>query len=381
MATVSSFQIAIGKKPDNELTKAVSEVEVRQTIEGPYQFRIRFPIDISDGDLSLVDDRRLKPRKPDTEVAVIAFANDKATCLINGVITKRRFTLMDGGAGSFLEIMGEDRRVQMTREQKFKAWEGTPAEIAEKILKEYEFETDVKAPEIEFTEDGHTLNQRDDDLNFIQQLAGRHDVQFWVDCKADTNFLGELEIEETAHFKPSPDRPVASGGFGLPVPLPPLLGGGDDCKELKLNAGNKSNFSKWELEASTEAPTRSGSIIRVNIDDAALDDDEAEPTIEALGEIEPPKLKRTKQIVTAGSVEEAQVANQAALNDASWTVSAQAETTVHDLGTVVRPHEILPVSGGGKLNDGDYFIKAVTHVIDPVKHTMTIELLRNALGD
>ena len=71
---------------------------------------------------------------------------------------------------------------------------------------------------------------------------------------------------------------------------------------------------------------------------------------------------------------------QAALNDASWSVQAVAETSVQALNAFVAPHQIVRVSGAGTLNSGDYFVKAVAHNVDASNHKMRIELLRNALG-
>ena len=89
---------------------------------------------------------------------------------------------------------------------------------------------------------------------------------------------------------------------------------------------------------------------------------------------------RTRRLVTAGNAEEARARTQAALNDASWSVQATAETSVQALNAFVSPHQVVRVTGAGQLNSGDYFVKAVTHTVDSSAHKMRIELLRNALG-
>ena len=89
---------------------------------------------------------------------------------------------------------------------------------------------------------------------------------------------------------------------------------------------------------------------------------------------------RTRQLVTAGSAQEARIRTQAAINDASWAVQATAQTSVHALLGIPAPHDVIRVTGGGRLNSGNYFIKSVSHSIDHSNHKLRIELLRNALG-
>jgi hypothetical protein len=377
--SLDSFQIAIDKEPDLDLTAEIAEIEVQQSIDAPTRFRIRFPIDIADGEVTLVDDDRLKPNDPDTEITVISVVNGESICLVHGVITDRQISLSEGGPGSFLDVIGQDRRVVMDREHRFKAHEGSTSEIVEEILEEYNFETDVDGPELEFEEDTHTLNQTSSDLRFITELAGAHGARFWVDSEVSTSLFGGFEVTETAHFKPSPPIPSDSG-LGFSIPLPPLLSSSDTL-ELKLNQGGEtSNILRFELMENSEAPTGSGEIQRISADDARANDSEVESTAEKLGEVEQPGQTRTRQVVSAGSIEEAELRNEAALNDASWRIQARARTTTHAIGGVVQVHDKVKVSGAGKLTDGEYFVRAVTHMIDPAQHRLDIDLVRNALG-
>ena len=72
--------------------------------------------------------------------------------------------------------------------------------------------------------------------------------------------------------------------------------------------------------------------------------------------------------------------DESALIDASWIVNARAETTVHALGSLIRPRQVVKVEGTGAVDDGDYFVWKVTHTIDTADHKMAMELRRNAVG-
>jgi hypothetical protein len=370
-------QLAINRVPDLGLTEDLAEIEVQQTIEGPTSFRVRFAVDICDGDLTLLEDERLTPGQPDTEVTIFAFVDGESHVLVHGIITERQVSLTEGGAGSWLEVRGQDRRAAMNREERQLAHSGKASDIVDQILRSYGFDVDIGTTQIEYDEDGNTLNQTETDLAFIDKLAGRNGVRFWLDWSADTGLAG-LQITETAHFRASPPRGEQNAaGIAPPVLLAP-----DEAPELRLNSGGGcSNLQSFELSANAEAPNRSGPIQRVNPNQGSVDETEVpEPSDAPLGEDPPSPTPRTRRVVTAGDANEARVQNQAALDDAAWSVQATAETSVHALGGLVTPHQVIRVTGGGRLNSGNYFVKAVAHAIDASDHKLRIELLRNALG-
>jgi hypothetical protein len=212
----------------------------------------------------------------------------------------------------------------------------------------------------------------------VDKLAGRNGARFWIDWDVSSGLAG-FELIETAHFKPSPAQP-ASNPLGF---VPPLILAPEGTAELTLNAaGGCSNVASFELKSNAEKPNQSGPIERVDTDSGEVTETEApEPTTEALGEEAPATAQpRTRRLVTAGDAQEAQVRTQAALNDASWSIEATAETSVQALNAFVAPHQIVKVTGAGQLDSGDYFVKEVAHTVDSTKHGMRLTLLRNAKG-
>jgi phage protein D len=266
----------------------------------------------------------------------------------------------------------------MHREFQTTVHEGTASEIAEKILKGYAFDVDIDPTKIDYREDDTVLAQANTDLDFLDELAGANGMYFWVDYKVSTSFTGSLEIKEIAHFSNSPPRPQDSS----PIAIPPIILAPDSPPKLTINTTDGCSAIKMLGHKSrSEAINQTPTIRRINIDDASLEDtDVPGPTDNALGGNKPPAQKRTCRVVTAGSVEEARVRNQAALNDASWSVDANADTTVFALGGIVAPHQLIQVAGAGKEKDGEYLIRAVTHHINAADHKMHIELQRNPGG-
>jgi hypothetical protein len=371
------YQLAVNREIDNDLSAEAAEIEVTQSMEGPTTFRVRFAVDICGADMSLLDDERLNPGDPDTEITVLALLAGDTHVLSHGIIVERQASVVEGGPGSYLEIRGKDRRAVMDREQRCEAHSGTAADIVIPILERYGFSADVADTPIEYEENSNTLNQTESDLAFVDKVAGRSDVRFWIDWTASNGLTG-FDIEEIAHFKPSPPR-AASGPFG--IPLPPLLAP-EESSELRLNAGDGcSNVSSFEVTSNAEAPNQSGPVQRIAPDSGELDDTEVpEATSEPLGDALAATQPRTRRVVSAGSAAEAQLRTQAALNDASFNVKATAETSVHALNSVLSAHQLVTITGAGSINSGKYFVSSITHAIDASDHKMRLELIRNGTG-
>jgi hypothetical protein len=148
-----------------------------------------------------------------------------------------------------------------------------------------------------------------------------------------------------------------------------------------MNAGKgKATMTKFTAEWNAEVPNKSGDIVRVDVDSGRLERSSVDaPTVDRLGE-EPTVADIECQIISPGNMSEAQRRQTAALNDASWIVRASAESTVHALGALVRPHETIKVDGIGAIDSGDYFVYGVHHKITVNDHFMSLDLRRNAIG-
>ena len=371
------YQILIDEQVDDQLTADLAEIEVNEAVRGETTFRIRFAIDICGPDVELLNDSRLVPGR-DKRVSVLVSLGNLTTCLIRGLITDRKTELKEGGPGSALEISGKDRRILMSRQgDQRNDHKGTVALIVGGILSGYPFIPDIETNDTtKYSEQTNTRNQTNSDLELVTQLAGEHGYEFWIDCTATPAIDGEVGIVETAHFKSSPPR--GQGVLPSAIPLLAL----PDKPILQMNRGDgTSTLLTFSSNRVSEVPTASGSVRRVDVDTGEIREARLNgSSLEPLGSA-PPKPTHQRQVVTAGTIEEAQKRNDAALIDASWVVKATAETTVHALGALLRPHDIVQVAGTGAVDDGSYFVWSVSHHIDPADHKMRCELRRNAVGE
>lgn len=370
------YQLALKGKPDNALTHEATLIEVEQQADCPATFRIQFALDLCDGDFQLLRDDRLKPSTNDDPLSVLVTVDNDTRCLIHGIITGRSAHLVHGGPGSYLEVIGEERRRVMDREYKSAVYDGKASDIARSILESHGFEVDAAETTIDYDEERVQLVQTGTDHAFLTRLAALNNLRFWVDYEVS----GTATVTETAHFKPSPERPQSSFGLpALPNPLAP-----NETPELTINTTSDkcASILSFDVHDSAEVVNQVPLQQRINLDDAALDETtNIVPTNDPLNQTPPPQRLISSRLVTAGSTEEARLQNEAALDDASWSVSLTVSTTVFALGGVVQPHQFIKLVGSGEHTDGQYFVEAVTHRIDVVDHKMTLTLKSNSLGD
>jgi hypothetical protein len=199
----------------DDLLKWLVEARVEQELSAPTRFAIRFEDDTCEGSLQVL---KAKEIKPNTVMAILAPDGNKLACLVRGRVTQVRFAVMLGVAGSWVEIRGEDRRIEMDRHCVHKAWRGLASDAANTILNDYHFRPDVEATKKLYSDREHTLNQRDTDLAFLERIARENGYEFWIEygVKDSASTPGApIGIDETAKLRASPPRDAA--------PVPPIF--------------------------------------------------------------------------------------------------------------------------------------------------------------
>jgi hypothetical protein len=375
MASDVRYQVLLKSQPDAELTGELSEIHVRESVEQQTEYSARFAVDVCKTDFAFLNDDRLNPGD-DKLLSILAIVNGKTFVLAHGVIVHREVQLTEGGPGSWIEVQAKDRRTVMDRNSSsFQARAGRVDDLVTGILRGYDFEPDVEIKNPTLYDKTNTLNQTGSDLALLKRLAGQQDCQFWLSWEATPKARG-MDIVETGHFRPSP-----KGSRGGPQGIPFTVLAPVTAPTLSLNKGDgQSTLISFHSARDPEAPNQSGPLQRVDVKLGRIQRSQVdEPPVDRLGD--PPPAPQVQAMVrSAGDVAEAQRHQEAALNDASWTIKATAETSANLLGGLVRPHDVVKVRGTGQTDDGDYFVFSVEHTINPAEHRMTMELRRNAVG-
>ena len=379
--------IAFGEENEllaSDLFDCITEVRVEQTLDAPIHFAIRFQEDLEDGEPRV----RQAPELQAEQILTIAVeTEDEIKCLVRGPITETKASTTLGGPGSWYEVRGQDRRVEMSRVCFQRAWIGRASEVAESILSSHAFTPETQETTRVYEENTGTLNQRASDLDFVKQLARTNNLSFWISYKAESGGLnplaaGSLTVEEIANFTSSPPRP--EGGLDLPLPSIPLVASTSVALRVNVEAEQCQNVTSFDLNVDSERAAQ--------FNGSAVDDRSVQKETTAAQDTQPPifqggdplpsvaSAERTVCLTVAGNQEELQTRSEAALTDAGWFVTASVTTTAHLLAGILQPHDIVPVEGLGTRDSGDYQVSSVTHIINAADHHMEVQLRRNSLG-
>jgi hypothetical protein len=386
--------IASGEKNkllSNDLLDCITEVRVEQSLDDSTRFAIRFQEDLSEGEPRI---RKAPELQCQQMITVAVQVGDTMKCLVRGPITSVKSSVMLGGPGSWYEVRGQDRRIELDRQSVRRAWAGRASDAAVTILGAKFDQTDVQETRIVYggqrvrgQPSTSTLNQRATDAAFVRQLARQNNLHFWIEyeCRLNGLDLGgqSLQVVEKANFKASPPRPrdAPAGPVAVDqIQLVPTV-----TVKLRVNVEKEQcqNVTAFDLTTDPERPNQfAGSAV----DDRDLSEPstsvtDPQPLIRTGGQrfggcMEP----RDVSITTAGSQDELNARAEAALTEAGWFVEATASTTAYMLGGVLMPHDVIEVEGLGPVDSGPYQVKVVTHVINATDHFMDIELRRNAVG-
>jgi hypothetical protein len=374
----------------DDLVDCLTEVRIEQFLDESTHFAIRFQEDISGGQLLI----KGAPELGCGQMITIAVeVGDEKKCLVRGPITEREWSAMLGGPGSWVEIRGQDRRIELDRQHKRDPLCGRESDIAQAILSKKFSKTCVQKTTRVYGQPNanseplvETLNQRTTDERFLCQIARRNNMHFWIEYTCQTNGLDSsgdsLKVEEIANLRSSPLRPEDAGN---------LL----DCQGFKLNprvnVTLRVNVEKELCQNVTAFKSREDSERPSRFIGSAIDDRAGTSNQTAATDPQPPLAKGGKRvdrcnferdvcITTAGNIEELLRKAFSALTEAGWFIEATASTTAHMLGGVLLPHDEVVVEGLGTEDDGPYQVKAVTHVINAADHFMDLELRNNAIG-
>jgi hypothetical protein len=367
-----------------ELVDCITEVRVEQTLEDPIRFAIRFQEDLQDGEPRV---RRAAELQMEQIITIAVEIEDEIKCLVRGPITDAKASTTLGGPGSWYEIRGQDRRVEMSRVCQRRAWIGRASEVADSILSSHAFTPETQETTRVYAENTGTLNQRATDLDFVKGLARTNNLCFWISyaCQAGgLNPLGgnQLTVEEIANFTSSPPRP--EGGLNLTLPQIPLVASTDVAMRVNVDPDTCQNVTSFDLNVDAERASqfRGSAVDDRSVRSETTSAEDTQPSIfqggTPLPSIAP--SERSLCITTGGNQEELQTRSEAALTEAGWFVTASARTTAYMLRGIVQPHDVIPVEGLGVRDSGDYQVSAVTHIINAADHQMEVQLRRNSLG-
>jgi hypothetical protein len=377
---------------DVDLCCAVTEIRVEQHLDRSATFAIRFQEDFEDGEGKTIIADALRGGKgiailvesgtqpPKNGPGIPSVGPDDLVCLIRGQVENSQAESSAGGPGSWYEVRGQDLRTLAARESMSQQHTGTVAQIAKVLSQKFtkgRFHPSAETKPVAEFKDGYPFHFNGTRLEALERLSEL------CDCPVRLEYIVRgavtvYQIGVDVHFEPSPPR-----GQDVPIGKELQLTALDNTPWLRIlgSEGAPENVINFSLQSDNETYSSVSSEV-VNLD-GELISTAGETTQTPLSPGQDVNASntaedRTAQLTFTGDPDLAAAATRSAANEASWYIKATALTTSHMLGTVLQPHDLVEVIGGGCGLNGVFQVEKVVHVINGASHWMHLDLRSNS---
>jgi hypothetical protein len=357
------------------VTRWIVEARVEMELSKATRFALRFEDDLCEGNPAVAARPELQAN---AMVGIFISVQGATTCLVAGPITRVRTSSMVGGTGSWVEVHGEDRRVEMGRVGIQDVWTGRASDAARTLLAGYGFTPDVEDTRIVYADEAHALNQRGTDLAFVEGIARSNNLEFWLSYDVASTPLGLRLAATHAHLKSSPPR-AASGPPAAPV----LVADAGLVIDVQPPPEHCVSVSRFDARIDYERPTAARGFAQALDNGQATPQDSSAPdattTPEAAALARIHHGSRSVLTPTLTDPDEQALAAEAQLTEAAWFVEVDCSTTLACMGHPILPHQLIEVRHAGDRLSGTYQVKTATHVINATDHYIDFKLRANGL--
>ena len=358
----------IPKPAPSSLREAWISAEVTHSDEGRSGFQISFQIG-RDRTSNLKDYSVLSSNllQPFSRVILIVTLDGKQNLLMDGLITHQQLLPHNDAGESILIVTGEDVSVMMDLEEKIVEH---PAQnetaIARKIIgnyTKYGLVPKLIAPPTNQppSRTERVPIQHGTDLEYLQKMAQRHAYVFYITP-------GPSPKTNTAYWGP-PNRKAP------PQPA------------LSVNMGMDTNVTSIEFQYNALAATLVAGQLQDSQTSKSSSLKISKSAIKRLAKRSALQLQsaNVRTVIPQGieGLNQSQAKTLAqAITDASLenVVTAQGELDTLSYGNLLQARSVVGLRGVGNSYDGLYYVKSVTHRIQPGKYAQHFTLTREGLG-
>lgn len=352
------------------------EARIEAELSKPTRYALRFEDDLCEGQPAVEGAPELAAN---TRIGIFVLHADALECLVYGPVTEVKSSSVLGGAGSWVEFHGEDRRVEMNRVGVQATYTGKASAAAAAILSAYEFTPDTQDTLIEYDEQKTQLTQRGSDLAFLEDVARRNNMEFWIGyAAARTPGNDAITLTETANLRTSPQRAQPGDAPQVPALVPEV------SRVLRVNPPPREcpGVNRFEAKIDYEKPTAAKGFALSDDDDKAI----IEQIVASAEPVDPGRPVAVEGVTREAiappvvTAEEAFLAKDAIAFEQSWFVEVECSTTLEQANFVILPHMIVEMSHAGDRLSGAYQVMKATHVVTATDHFMDFTLRANGLG-
>lgn len=358
-----SYQVLIDGKPLPPETIAAVQLEVEDHARMADMLRLQVPIAVHEnGEKWTILDEDVFRRLTNIRVEVTV-GKGNSVPLINSYVIESYAEFSNEPGKSLLKVVAMDPTVLMNLDEKVRPWpDMTDSDIANAILSEYGFETDVETTTLSRQEIDTKTIQRGTDIQFLQKLAKRNGYE----CYVEMNPQGVSGSSKgTGHFhKPKVDNKPQG--------------------VLSINMGSATNVNTFKARFEMLKPViaqATGIEIETQSDQPASAES---ASVNNLGKSSAADTDRPRRVLISQSgmtgSGELQTYAQAMVDESSWAITAEGELNTVAYGDILRAKSPVLVRGAGKQFSGLYYVEKVLHVFTGDGYIQRFSLRRNALG-
>ena len=364
---------------DEEVMRWIVEVRVEQELSKPTIYAIRFEDDLCEGNPVVAGRSELQANQV---LGIFVGSGGGYECLVHGPITRLRTSSMVGGTGSWVEVRGQDRRVEMDRVGVQATWTGKASAAAERIISAYGYDADCEETRKEYSDGQNALNQRGTDLAFLEDIARKNNLELWLSY--DTSGSPDsFSVTTTVNLRSSPTR-TSAPGLSLP-PAPPILQTASDTSlRVQPPPDICASVSRFDAHVDFERPGAARGFAQA-ADNGETAEQTTNPADPPLGEdradiVEVDGVERTALAPPVTDPDEHYLAQEALLTEAAWFVQVDCSATLELLGFPPQPHQVVDVQYAGERLSGPYQVMKATHIINAADTYVDFKIRANGLG-
>jgi len=295
---------------------------------------------------------------------------------------------MLGGSGSWVEVRGQDRRIEMDRVGIQASWLGKASEAASAVIKAYGYKFNCEQTRKVYSTKQDALNQSGTDLSFLEDIASKNNLKLWLTYQV-SGTPDSLGVTTTFNLRSSPDRSPAPLGQ-LPLPPPPLLVTPETATlRVQPPPHECGSVTRFDVHVDYERPgaakgfaqavdTGTTSEQKAAAADAQLAADRKN-IVQVEGVKRDPLKEKTALAPPVTDPEENLAAQEGLLTDAAWFVNVDCSGTMELLDFAPEPHDIVDVQYAGNQLSGPYQVTQSTHIINAVDHYIDFKIRANGL--
>lgn len=349
-----------------KFTNAITGLEVQVSDDGRTGFQMNLAMGRSPVVGALDYDFLLSPlTAPFNRVILTVLVGGLPQVLVDGIVTDRQVNASSQAGQSTLTLTGEDLTVKMDLEERVVEH---PAQnemlIVLKILGQYAAlgvaPFVVPPPSLDFPNPLERIPvQRGTDLSYLRTMASRFGYVFYLDP-------GPVPGINKAYWGP----PIRGG-----VPQPAITVGNDahaNCSSVNIQYNGlgpiKVNGQVKDRQLDVDLPVVAFAPLRFPL--AAL------PSwLVQGGDV------KTQIIDTSGlTYAQAFARAQGMVDAAADNVTVTGQIDVARYGGVLRARGVVGLRGVGYMHDGLYYVKSVSHSLEPGGYTQSFTLEREGVG-